>query len=94
MSEDAKKNGVFDPPLELQALYWVRKGDAAGTEMRVLTIHTVAELEEYNSKIMPELTPEKVKSADSGFYRWAVSLPVQLALHCLEVGGHLKWCGS
>lgn len=94
MSKIAKGDGVFDPPLELQALFWVRKGDSAETEVRVVTVHTLAELEEHNSRISPELTPEMLKKADSGFWRWAISLPTQLALHSLEVTGHLRWIGT
>ena len=94
MSKTAKSDGVFDPPLELQALYWVRKGDSAETEVRVVTVRTVSELEDYNSKQAPELTPVMLEKAGSGFWRWAVSLPTQLALHSLEVTGHLRWFGT
>ena len=91
MKDIANGEGVFDPPLELLALYWVKKGDVAGTERRIVVVHTIAELEDYNSQIMPELTPKLLEVADSGFWRWAVALPTQLALHCLEVTGHLTW---
>ena len=84
------KDMVFDPPLELQAVFWVKKGDTAGTEVRTVTITRMRDLEELNASAIPEITPDVLSRAHEGFWRWAVSLPVQLALHCLEVTGHLK----
>lgn len=80
---------VFDPPLELQAVFWVRDGDTAKTQNRTVTIRSMRELEELNASAVPEITPEVLARAKEGFWRWAVPLPVQLSLHCLEVTGHL-----
>ena len=84
------KDMVFDPPLELRAVYWVKMGDTAGTEVRTVTIRTVSELEELNSSALSEINEGVLSKMDYGFWRWAVPLPVQLALHCMEVTGHLK----
>jgi len=79
----------FEPPLELRATYWVRKGDTAGLEQRTVTVRTLKELEDINASRVAELTPEVLKDRDEGFWRWTVSLSVQLALQHMEATGHL-----
>lgn len=81
---------LFDPPLELKAVFWVKKGSTAGTDVRTVTVKTLRELEEMNASAVPEITPAVLAEKDEGFWRWAVPLPVQIALHALEVTGHMR----
>lgn len=87
----SKSDARFDPPLELQAKYWKQdpKTGIIDTEVRIVTIHKMSELESINAGIIPELTPEVAKEKGEGFWRWAIPLQLQLALHVLEVTGHL-----